>query len=80
MDLQKRTYSIDRRVLAAFESAVETGNRSNVITDLLRHFLAERERRDIRRRIVEGSRTASELYLEESKAWNPLEEEHLIIL
>ncbi len=75
MQLQKRTYSIDRAVLAAFESAVETGNRSIVITELLRHYLADRERESIRKRIVEGSKELAAMYVEESNAWNPLDEE-----
>ena len=77
MNLQKRTYSIDRAVLTAFESAVETGSRSVVVTELLRHYLADRERETIRRQIIEGSKQLSALYVEESNAWNPLEEELL---
>lgn len=75
MNLQKRTYSIEKAVLTAFESVVETGNRSVVVTELLRHYLADRERESIRKQIIEGSKALASMYVEESNEWNPLEEE-----
>ena len=75
MGLKKRTYSIDTKILRSFESAVAQGNRSVVITNLMRYYLSEQEKDRIRTQIIEGSKFVKDLYLEESKAWNPLEEE-----
>jgi metal-responsive CopG/Arc/MetJ family transcriptional regulator len=75
MRLYKRTYSIEENILKAFENAVQSGNRSVVVTDLLRDYLAEKEREEIRQALITGLPEMSDLYLEESKAWYPLEEE-----
>lgn len=75
MQLQKRTYSIDQRLLRAFERSVATGSRSQVINQLLRNYLAEREKESIRTALVRGAAQMNDLYREESEAWYPLEEE-----
>ena len=73
--MQKRTYSIEENTLRAFERMVASGSRSEVITDLLRNYLAEKEREEIRAAIIAGAPLVNDLYLEESKLWYPLEEE-----
>ena len=75
MRLQKRTYSIEESILKAFENAVASGNRSVMITALLRNYLAEKERAEIRRTLIEGAPLVNDLYLEETMSWYPLEEE-----
>ena len=75
MQLQKRTYSIDQGILAAFENAVASGNRSIVIGRLLKEYLAEKEREEIRRNLIEGAPLVNDEYREESRLWYPLEEE-----
>src|SRR5258708_1014040 len=75
MHLQKRTYSIEEHVLRAFEKSVASGNRSVVITNLLRNYIANAERESIRNALISGAKEMNELYREESEIWNPLEEE-----
>jgi hypothetical protein len=75
MQLQKRTYSIEQNILKAFESAVASGTRSGVVTDLIRNYLSDKEREEIRMALITGLPEMKDLYLEESKAWYPLEEE-----
>lgn len=75
MHLRKRTYSIEEQTLRAFEKIVDPGNRSNMVTRLLRQYLEEREREAIRKDLMTGLPEMAELYLEETKAWYPLEEE-----
>ncbi len=75
MHLRKRTYSIDERTLTAFEKAVEAGSRSLVVNDLMRKFINEAEREKIRKEVIEGLKEMNDIYLEESRAWYPLEEE-----
>jgi metal-responsive CopG/Arc/MetJ family transcriptional regulator len=74
MHLQKRTYSIDMHVLSGFERSVVSGNRSVVITDLLRKYLADEERARIRRELIAGAKQVNELYREESEAWSRIEQ------
>ena len=75
MSLYKRTYSIDANIILAFEQLVKSGNRSIVITELLKSFLSQKEREKIRQQIVDGSKHIAEFYQQESSAWNSLEEE-----
>ena len=75
MHLQKRTYSIDMHVLSGFERSVVSGNRSVVITDLLRKYLADEERARIRHELIAGAKHMNGLYREESEAWSPIEQE-----
>ena len=79
MRLQKRTYSIDANILLAFERLVKSGNRSVVITELLKSFLSHKERENIRQQIIEGSKQIADFYEQESEAWYPLEEEVYVI-
>jgi metal-responsive CopG/Arc/MetJ family transcriptional regulator len=75
MHLKKRTYSIDERTLKAFESLVESGNRSIIISQLMRNYLNEQARKKIREAIIAGAPLVKEEYRKESEAWYPLEEE-----
>ena len=75
MHIRKRTYSIDERTLSAFEKAVEAGSRSLVVSDLMKKFVREGEGAKIREAVIKGLQEMNDIYLEESKAWYPLEEE-----
>jgi hypothetical protein len=42
--------------------------------------LTEREKRNFRTALITGAEHVNQIYLEESKAWNPLEEEVALML
>jgi len=75
MQLLKRTYSIEKSVLSAFENSVGSGHRSTLITTLLKKYLADNERQKIRREIIDGAEKMNDIYLSESESWLPTEEE-----
>ena len=75
MHIQKRTYSIDKQVLNGFERSVASGNRSIVVTDLLRKYLADEERKSIRQALISGAGQMNDFYREESEEWLQIEEE-----
>jgi metal-responsive CopG/Arc/MetJ family transcriptional regulator len=75
MKLLKRTYALPPDALEKFEQAVDAGKRSAVIAELIREYLAEREREALRRDIIEGCEDMAEIYLEMEREWHPLEEE-----
>jgi hypothetical protein len=75
MTLMKRTYALPPETLTEFEQAVAPGKRSAVIAGLLRDWLAEQQRQQLRRQVLEGCREMSGAYLEIERAYHPLEEE-----
>ena len=75
MKLLKRTYALPPDTLEKFEQVVDPGKRSGVIAELIREYLAEREREALRRDIIEGCKDMAEVYLEMEREWHPLEEE-----
>jgi metal-responsive CopG/Arc/MetJ family transcriptional regulator len=75
MQLLRRTYSLPPETVDQFEQAVEPGQRSAVIADLLREWLERQRREQLRREVIEGCREMAELYLEIEREYHPLEEE-----
>jgi metal-responsive CopG/Arc/MetJ family transcriptional regulator len=75
MVLKKRTYGLPADAVESFEKEVPPGDRSAVVADLIRHWLAEKRRRKLREAVAEGCREMAELYLEIEKEYHPLEEE-----
>jgi len=75
MVLKKRTYGLPADAVESFEKDVPPGDRSAVVADLIRHWLAEKRRRKLREAVDEGCREMAELYLEIEKEYHPLEEE-----
>ena len=75
MPLQKRTYSLPAETLKQFEQAVSPPQRSTVIAELLREWLAKQTRNRLREEVIEGCREMADLYLETEREFHPLEEE-----
>ena len=75
MGLLKRTYALPPETLEQFEQEVAPGKRSAVIADLLREWLDERRREQLRREIIEGCREMADIYLETEREYHPLEDE-----
>lgn len=61
--------------LTAFEAKVPAGQRSAVVAGLLRDWLDQQHRAELRGQIIAGCRDMAELYLEIDSAYHPLEEE-----
>jgi hypothetical protein len=75
MRLLKRTYAMPADILEPFEQQVAAGKRSAVITELLREWLDQQRREQLRREVIEGCRDMAEVYLEVEREFHPLEEE-----
>jgi hypothetical protein len=65
----QRTYSIEEAVLRAFEKSVASGNRSIIITGLIRQYIADKERTGIRAALISCAKEMNDLYLEEAGKW-----------
>ena len=79
-EMVKRTYSLPRVVLTAFEETVKQGKRSAVISELIKEWLEAKRREALRGAIIEGCSEMRDIYLEIEKEYNSLEEEvHLAI-
>jgi hypothetical protein len=75
MGLTKRTYALPSDTVSKFEESIPSGQRSAVVAQLLRDWLAEKERLRLRQEIIEGCRDMAEIYLQVEKEFHPLEEE-----
>lgn len=75
MSLLKRTYSLPPETVEQFEHAVSSGQRSTMITQLLKSYLEEQRRAQLRSAVIEGCLEMAEVYLETERAYHPLEEE-----
>jgi metal-responsive CopG/Arc/MetJ family transcriptional regulator len=75
MELIKRTYSLPVDAIREFEAEVDTGKRSAVIADLIRHWLETQQREKLRQAIIEGCREMADVYLEIEQEYHSLEEE-----
>ena len=71
----KRTYVLRPDTVERFEQAVSPGQRSAVVGELLREWLEERQREQLRREAIEGCREMAAVYLEIEQEYHPLEEE-----
>jgi hypothetical protein len=76
MVLKKRTYGLPADALDAFEKEVPAGDRSAVVANLMRNWLAEKRRNELREQVIEGCQEMAELYLEIEQEYHPLEEVH----
>jgi metal-responsive CopG/Arc/MetJ family transcriptional regulator len=75
MRLVKRTYVLPPGTLEEFERNVGAGERSAVVAQLLRDWLARRQREQLRQALIEGCREMAEVYREVEREYHPLEEE-----
>lgn len=75
MRLAKRTYSLPPDLVQKFEKCLAPGERSSFLAKLIEEWLAEREREELCRRVVEGCRDMAELYEEIDGEWRGVSEE-----
>lgn len=75
MSSMKRTYALPADLLEQFEREVESGHRSRVIAELLRRWLDERRRQQLRAQVIEGCHAMAEAMLEIEREFRPLDEE-----
>ncbi len=75
MKLAKRTYSLPSRTVERFERRVGPGKRSNIINDLVEHWVDEQEKAELRAQVIEGCRDMADVYLEMEQEFHALEEE-----
>ncbi|MBI4909113.1 MAG: hypothetical protein HY820_36170 [Acidobacteria bacterium] len=75
MKLAKRTYSLPYPIVERFEQALSAGNRSAFLAKLIEEWLAEQERAELRRHIIEGCQAMAEVNLEIDAEWNSVSEE-----
>ena len=75
MRLLKRTYALPPDTLEQFEQAVTPGKRSAIVAEVLREWLDEQQRGQLRREVIEGCREMADVYLEIEQEHHPLEEE-----
>lgn len=75
MPLLKRTYALPQETVRAFEETVTPGQRSTVLAGVLREWLEERRRAQLRQAVIVGCQEMAEVYLADEQAYHPLEEE-----
>jgi len=75
MRMLKRTYALPVDTLEVFERKVLRGRRSSVVSKLVREWLDEQEREQLRAAVIEGCRDMAEIDLEIEREFHPLEEE-----
>jgi len=73
--LAKRTYSLPYDLVERFEKSLPAGDRSAFLARLIGEWLAEREREELRRQVVEGCREMADLYSEIDQEWGHVAEE-----
>lgn len=75
MTLTKRTYSFSPDLIKKFESKVEPGKRSAVLSSIMTEWMELQEKKNLQKQIIEGCMEMAETYLEMEKEYHPLEEE-----
>ena len=75
MRMAKRTYSLPPDLVRRFEQCLAPGERSAFLARLIADWLAERERQELRRRVVEGCRDMAGLYREIDEEWRNASDE-----
>jgi Arc/MetJ-type ribon-helix-helix transcriptional regulator len=75
MRLMKRTYTLPAETLGSFETQVEPGRRSHVVSELIREWLQAQEREKLRQAVIEGCIDMAEIDQEVEREWHPLAEE-----
>lgn len=69
MRLEKRTYTLPPDVVQRFERRLPPGERSQSLAKIIEEWLAEQERAELRRLIVEGCEEMREEYQRVEKEW-----------
>jgi len=72
---EKRTYALPPDTIDRFEQAVDPGHRSRVISELIREWLAQREREAVRQEIIKGCEDMAAVYQDIEHEWHPVDEE-----
>ena len=67
--LAKRTYTLPSDVIERFEQVLPPGDRSAFLAKLIREWLAEKEREELRRQVIEGCTEMQSLYAEIDRDW-----------
>jgi len=75
MKLAKRTYSLPPELVQKFEGRLVPGERSALLARLIGDWVAEREREELCRLVVEGCRDMAEVYLETDEEWRGVSDE-----
>jgi metal-responsive CopG/Arc/MetJ family transcriptional regulator len=75
MALAKRTYTLPPQVVGDFEQVVPSGRRSALVTKLIREWLEEQRREELRKAIVSGCQEMADEYQRIEEEYHPLEEE-----
>jgi len=75
MKLAKRIYSLPAEIVQEFEKVLPPGDRSAFLAKLIRHWLAERERKELRRQVIEGCAAMRTLYEEIDRQWESVSDE-----
>ncbi len=75
MRLAKRTYSLPPDLVERFEQRLAPGERSGFLARLIEEWLAEREREELRRQLIQGCQEMGEVYREIDREWNRAAEE-----
>jgi hypothetical protein len=70
MRLAKRTYSLPPDLVHQFEERLAPGERSRFLANLIEQWLAERQREELRRDLIEGCKEMGEVYEEVDREWN----------
>ncbi len=75
--LLKKTYALPSDVVAEFEKHVAPGKRGKVLGEIVREYLEERKREELRARIEEGlaDKENEALYLEVEREWSHVSDE-----
>lgn len=75
--LTKKTYALPSDVVAQFEKHVAPGKRGKVLGEIVRAYLEEKEREELRARILEGlsDKENEALYLEVEREWSHVSDE-----
>lgn len=71
----KRTYTLPESAVGSFERAVEPGQRSRVVAELIQEWLDRQRRNRLRYEIAEGCRGMADVARETAREYLPLEEE-----
>jgi metal-responsive CopG/Arc/MetJ family transcriptional regulator len=73
--LAKRTYSLPPDLVQRFETRLAPGDRSRFLAKLIEEWLAERERDELRRQVIEGCVEMGGLYQEIEREWAGVSDE-----
>ena len=75
MRLVKRTYTLPPDLLEKFERRLPPGERSSSLARIIEAWLAEREREELRRLVVEGCEDMRSEYEKLDREWAPAADE-----